>query len=183
MSVVLALLLAASTIGGPPILLDSELERDSLTVNFQLTEPLPESLEAALPSGATVAVRYQLRVRASRKMWWDKKMWTGEAVATAVFDPVIGRFRCELVLDGVIVASHEVESLEAAREWLVNPGPVRFAMPENIGSRPLRVRMRAVFASSTQWLFFPDIEGTEWVEQPIAAQRESVEQDAGGTEG
>jgi hypothetical protein len=110
-------------------------------------------------------------------------MWTGEAVATAVFDPVIGRFRCELVLDGVIVASHEVESLEAAREWLVNPGPVRFAMPENIGSRPLRVRMRAVFASSTQWLFFPDIEGTEWVEQPIAAQRESVEQDAGGTEG
>lgn len=183
MSVVLALLLAASTIGGSPILLDSELERDTLKINFELTQPLPDALEAALPSGATVAVRYQVRVRALRKLWWDRKMWTGEAVATAVFDPVIGRFRCELVLDGVIVASHEVETLDAARGWLIAPGPVRFAMPENVGSRPLRVRMRAVFASSTQWLFFPDIDGTDWVEQPIAAQREPAEQSAGGTEG
>lgn len=183
MSGVLALLLVAATAGSAPIVLDTQLERSTLTVQFRLTEPLPEALEAALPSGATVAVRYQVRVKAVRKGWWDKKMWTGEAIAMAVFDPVIGRYRCELVLDGVIVASHEVETVEAARAWLRDPGRVRFALPEAMGSRPLRVRVRAIFASSTQWLFFPDIDGTDWVEQPIAAQREPAEQSAGGTEG
>lgn len=183
MPVALAVLLALATSSTPPIVLDTELARDTLTVQFRLTEPLPESLESALPSGATVAVRYQVRVRVIRKVWWDKKMWTGEAVATAVFDPVIGRYRCELVLDGVIVASHEVETIDAARSWLVDPGRVRFAMPEEMPTRPLRVRVRAVFASSTKWLFFPDIEGTAWVEQPIAPPQEQAEPDAQADEG
>jgi len=183
MPVIVAVLLAVAVSTSAPIVLETELERDTLTVQFRLTEPLPEALESALPSGATVAVRYQVRVRSIRKAWWDKKMWTGEAVATAVFDPVIGRFRCDLVLDGVIVTSHEVETLDAARSWLLDPGRVRFAMPEQMGSRPLRVRVRAVFASSTKWLFFPDIEGTTWVEQPIAPPREEAEPDADASEG
>jgi hypothetical protein len=183
MSAVLAILLAAAVSGSTPIVLDTELAGTTLSVQFRLTDPLPETLEAALPSGATVAVRYQIRVRSIRKVWWDKKMWTGEAVATALFDPIIGRFRCELVLDGVIVTSHEVETLDAARSWLVDPGRVRFALPGDMGSRPLRVRVRAVFASSTKWLFFPDIEGTTWVEQPIAPPRLEAEPDAGANEG
>jgi hypothetical protein len=183
MPVMVAVLLAVAVSTSAPIVLETELERDTLTVEFRLTAPLPEALESALPSGATVAVRYQVRVRSIRKAWWDKKMWTGEAVATAVFDPVIGRFRCDLVLDGVIVTSHEVETLDAARSWLLDPGRVRFAMPEQMGSRPLRVRVRAVFASSTKWLFFPDIEGTAWVEQPIAPPEEEAEPDADASEG
>jgi hypothetical protein len=183
MSGVLAILLAAAVSSSTPIVLETELERGTLTVQFRLTDPLPETLEAALPSGATVAVRYQVRVRAIRKVWWDRKMWTGEAVAVATYDPIIGRFRCELVLDGVIVTSHEVETIDEARSWLADPGRVRFAMPEDMGSRPLRVRVRAVFASSTRWLFFPDIEGTAWVEQPIAVPRQQGEPDSDASGG
>lgn len=183
MPAVLAILLALAVSGSTPIVLNTELERGTLTVQFSLTEPLPETLEAALPSGATVAVRYQVRVRSIRKVWWDKKMWTGEAVAAAIYDPIIGRYRCELVLDGVIVTSHEVETIDEARSWLVDPGRVRFAMPDDMGSRPLRVRVRAVFASSTKWLFFPDIEGTAWVEQPIAVPRQQAEPDPDASEG
>ena len=167
MPALLAALLAAASVTAAPIVVDTALEQDTLTVDFRLNEPLPDALEAALPSGAAVEVRYQVRVRSTRKLWWDRRMWTGEAVATAIFDPVIGRYECELVVDGVIVRSQEVETIDAARSWLSNPGRVRFAMPEELPSRSMWVRVRAVFSSSTKWLFFPDIKGTDWVEAPI----------------
>jgi hypothetical protein len=71
------------------------------------------------------------------------------------------------VVDGVIVSSQEFETVDAARSWLADPGRVRFAMPEVPRSRPMWVRVRAVFSSSTKWLFFPETEGTDWVEAPI----------------
>jgi len=177
----LAVLLAASAATAAPIVVDTALEQNTLTVEFRLTEPLPDTVEAALPSGAVVEVRYQVRVRSTRKMWWDKKMWTGEAVATTVYDPVVGRFECELVVDGVIVKSHEVETVDAARSWLVDPGRVQFAMPAKLESRSLWVRVRAVFSSSTKWLFFPDTEGTEWVEAPIELPTGGVAPEGPGT--
>ncbi|HOC42969.1 MAG TPA: DUF4390 domain-containing protein [Thermoanaerobaculales bacterium] len=176
----LAMLLAAAAAAAAPLVVQTELSSDTLTVAFRLDEPLPASLEDALPSGATVEVRYQVRVRSARKLWWDKKMWKGEAVATAVFDPIIGRYECELVLDGVIVTSHEVETTDAARSWLSDPGPVRFALPEGLEPRSMEVRVRAVFSSSTKWLFFPDTEGTDWVGAPIAVPASEVAQDGPG---
>jgi hypothetical protein len=167
MPALLAVLLAAASAAAAPIVVSTALADDTLTVDFRLTGALPAALEAALPSGAAVEVRYQVRVRSTRKLWWDKKMWGGEAVATAIFDPVIGRYECELVVDGVIVSSQEFETVDAARSWLADPGRVRFAMPEVPRSRPMWVRVRAVFSSSTKWLFFPETEGTDWVEAPI----------------
>ena len=181
MPALLAVVLAASAATAAPIVVDTALEGDTLTVDFSLTEPLPATMEAALPTGAVVEVRYQVRLRATRKMWWDKKMWTGEAVANAVFDPVIGRFECALVVDGVIVGSHEVETVDAARSWLTDPALVRFALPPDLQPRPLWVRVRAVFSSSTKWLFFPDVEGTEWVEAPIAVPAGEVAPEGPGT--
>jgi hypothetical protein len=177
----LAILVAAAAAGATPLVVHTELANDTLTVEFRLTEPLPADLEGALPSGATVEVRYQVRVRSTRKLWWDKKMWKGEAVASAAFDPVIGRFDCELVLDGVIVTSHEVETIDAARSWLAEPGRVRFALPEDFESRSLEVRVRAVFSSSTKWLVFPDTEGTDWVDAPIALPASEVAPEGPGS--
>jgi hypothetical protein len=165
-SIVLVLVAAAAT--AAPVTLDTALDGDTLSLEIRLAEPLPENLETALPSGAKVAVTYLIRVRSARKVWWDKKVWRGDAVASAIFDPVTGRYRCELVLDGVVVSSREAESTDEARKWLKAPDTVRFAMPEDLKRISLRVRVRAVFASSTKWLFFPDVDGTKWVEVPIA---------------
>lgn len=167
MSGLLVVLLAATVSAAPPLELDTSIERDTLRVEFRLVDPLPDDLESALPTGAQVGVRYLVRVRSTRKLWWDKKLWKGEAVAGVVFDPVIGRYRCELVLDGVIVSSREVNSQDEARRWLVRPGEVRFAIGDGPRKGTLKVRVRAVFSSTTKWLLFPDTEGTRWVEVPI----------------
>jgi hypothetical protein len=168
MTGLLSLALAAAVSASPPIALEAVRERGALKVTFQLLEPLPEAVETALPSGAVVRVRYPLRVRSPRRMWWDRKVWRGEVVATVTFDPVTGRYRGEVALDGVIVTSREFETAAAARELLTSPGPVLLALPVDRRLPNLFTRVRAVFSSSTKWLVFPDTEGTDWVEIPVA---------------
>jgi hypothetical protein len=173
MSGVVGALLAALLAAQGPMALEVEHDHDVLTVSFQLLGALPESMAEALPTGAVVRIQYPLRVRNPRPMWWDKKMWKGEVVAAASFDPITGRYRCEVVLDGVIVNSRELSSAAAAREFLMSPGPVLLSLPLPKKAK-LFVRVRAIFSSSTKWLLFPSVEGTKWVEVPIP--RKSTEE-------
>jgi hypothetical protein len=164
MPFVLVLLLAASVAEPPPLTLEAAREPTAVEVSFRLTTPLPEDLSAALESGAEVRLVYPLRVKAKRKAWWDRKVWTGELVTITTFDPVTGRYRCVLILDGIITASREVESAPEAHDWLAAPPPVRVELPENRRRAHLKVRVRAVFSSGTTWLIFPTQNATPWVE-------------------
>jgi hypothetical protein len=112
-------------------------------------------------------VAYPLRVRARRRLLWDRRVWRGHIICTVAFDPVTGRYRCELLLDSVIVASAEVSEAEDARRWLRAPPAVRLALPASKRPPQLLVRIRAVFASSTKWLLFPSVEGSDWVEVAV----------------
>lgn len=166
MSGLLLLLLASTLSSQPPLAVEVDQQRDTLKVSFSLQEPLPAMIEDALPSGAEVRVRYPLRVRSPRTLWWDRKLWKGEVLATAIFDPITGRYRCEVVLDDVIVSSREMESAAGARDFLASPGPVLLSLSIEKRSR-LYVRVRAIFSSSTKWLFFSSVDGTPWVEVAI----------------
>jgi hypothetical protein len=166
------MLIAAMLVNPASLAVDTQRGLDELTVSFRLLEPLPEAIEDALPSGAVVNIRYPIRVRAPRRMWWDRKLWKGDAVAKASFDPVTGRYRCELVLDGVIVTGADFDDLADVRSWLAEPGPVRFALPEGRRKAALKVRIRAVFSSSTKWLVFPSAKGTKWVEVLVSPLEE-----------
>jgi hypothetical protein len=177
MTGILSLSVVAALLVQPPIALEVDRERDVLRVSFALVEAMPEEIESALPTGAQVRIRYQLRVRSPRRLWWDKKTWRGEAVASAIFDPVTGRYRCELVLDGVIVSSSELESSRRALEFLRSPGPVLLSLPPTKRSE-LRVRVRAIYAARTKWLLFPSVDGTKWVEVPIEGPGAAPETDA-----
>ena len=181
MSWILPLLLATTLSSQGPLALQVDQQRDTLKVSFSLLEPLPAAMKEALPSGAEVQVRYPLRVRSPRALWWDRKLWRGEVVATAIFDPITGRYRCEVVLDDVIVSSQEMDSATGARDFLASPGPVLLSLSIEKRSR-LFVRVRAIFSSSTKWLIFPSVNGTPWVEvaiTPVVAQSPSETEAAG----
>jgi hypothetical protein len=153
-----------------PLVIEIERERGALKTRLHLLAGLPEPFEQALPSGALVQVRYELRVRVLRRYWWDRKVWSGTAKANVAFDPVTGRYRCELVLDDVIIASHETDSADEARAWLTSPQQIRIILPGSKRSLHLHIRARAVFSTSTKWLIFPSSEGTDWVEVQLEAQ-------------
>jgi hypothetical protein len=173
----LVLLFAASVAAPPPLALDVSREPAAVEVHFRLTAALPEDLSSALSSGAEVRLVYPLRLKAKRKAWWDRRVWSGELVTAAGFDPVTGRYRCELVLDGIITASREVESFDQATEWLTQPSPVRVELPENRRNATLKVRVRAVFSSGTTWLIFPTQDATPWTEVVLAPLPELADTD------
>ena len=108
-----------------------------------------------------------MKVRALRRLLWNRKVWEGEVASRIAFDPVTGRYQCELILDQVIVTSVESLSAEEAEAWLSRPPAVRLSIPFGRRQPELVVRVRAVFASSTKWLVFPSVEGTEWVEVSV----------------
>jgi hypothetical protein len=159
---------AAGSAAAPPIDLTVEVEREAMVVRFVLQQQLPEAFLAALPTGAHVRVEYPVRVRSRRPLWWDRRIWRGEVVSTVAFDPVTGRYRCELLLDRVVVERQETSSADEALQWLAAPPAVRLALPtRRRRPRHLFVSVRAVYSSSTRWLLFPAVDGTEWVQLPV----------------
>lgn len=169
MSVALVLLLAMGITVADPLVLTAIRDPAALEVKFELTSELPDDIVASLESGAEVRLSYPLRVKAKRRAWWDRKLWSGELVTIAAFDAVTGRYRCQVILDGIITASDELETTEAARHWLTAPPPVRVELPEERRASRLKVRVRAVFSSGTTWLIFPTQEATPWTEIEVQA--------------
>jgi hypothetical protein len=152
------------------LIIEVHRERGALELVLQLTDPLPDAFEAALPTGAEVRLEFLVKVRGTRSLWWDRRVWSGRVIATVSFDPITGRYRCQQLLDEVIVASREVDDPAAARTWLIAPPSVRLVLPRVHPSAELYVRGRAVFSSSTRWLVFPSIDGTPWVRAPVAPE-------------
>jgi len=168
MSSVLALLLAIGVVLPEPLALSAVREPATLEVAVELQTELPAELVEALDAGAEVRLAYPIRVKAKRRTLWDRKLWSGELITIAVFDPVTGRYRCEVVLDGLITSSGEAESAVEARRWLTHPPPVRIELPEERREADVRVRARAVFARGTTWLIFPTQRDTPWIEVVLA---------------
>ena len=165
----LAACLAAAVAATPSLTVQVQRAGAALEVSVELDAPLPEQLDRALPTGAEVRVRYNLKVHARRRLWWDRRVWRGEMTATVAFDPVTGRYRCEQQLEGVIVASTETTSADAARSWLTAPPSIRLVIPRT--KKALRLRARAILNSGTVWLVFPTTTGSDWVEAPVEGPR------------
>jgi hypothetical protein len=150
----------------------------ALEVQLTLEEALPEAFTDALPSGAVVRVIYPIRVRKKRSFIWDGRVWKGEVTSRVAFDPLTGRYFCELLLDEVLVTSQEVETAESARLWLLSPPPIRLVFDEMKDLHRLYVRARAVFSTSTTMLVFPNSEGTKWTNAQVLTGTHSMGGDA-----
>lgn len=164
MPLALAFLLAAAVALPDPLAVEAVRESAAVEVEIHQTAPLPDELRSTLSAGAEVRVAYPIRIKAKRRSLWDKRLWSGELVTIAAFDPVTGRHRCQVVLDGVITSTGEVESSSAAELWLMAPPPVRIELPEERRDAALKVRVRAIFSRGTTWLIFPTQDASPWVE-------------------
>ncbi len=162
-----SLAIAIAMLAPAPLSIHVSPEPPSLAVGVVLEVPLPEVVVDTLPSGGIVRIIYPLSVRSHRTFWWDARIWKGRLTSQVAFDPITGRYRCELLLDEIVVATREVETVDEAVSWLTAPPPVRLVLKEVKNLDRLYLRARAVFSSSTTWLGVPDREGTDWVTIPV----------------
>jgi len=177
MSLAIAILLVMGAALPDALTLDVDREPAAVDVGFRLVTPLPEEMAAAVASGAETRLVYPLRVKAKRRGWWDRRLWSGELVTIVAFDPVTGRFRCEVILDGVIIESGEAESIEEAHNWLTTPPPIRIELPEARRDAILKVRVRVIYSSGTTWLIFPTQDASAWAETILEPLAEPAETD------
>lgn len=162
-----SLAVAVAMLAPAPLSIHISTEHQALDVRLELNVPLPEVFVDALPSGGVVRVVYPLRVRLKRVFWWDRRVWKGELTSQASFDPITGRYRCQLLLDEVVVASREVDTMNDAVLWLKTPPSFHLVLSDFKKPDRLYLRARAIFSTSTTWLVFPDREGTDWVTAPV----------------
>lgn len=174
MPLLLAFLTVAAAATPGPLILEVNRGPTAVEIDFALTADPPETLFRSLAAGAEARLSYPLRVRAKRKAWWDWRVWSGEVVAVASLDPVIGRYRCQVILNGIITSIEEFETADDAVAWVTDPPPVRVELPSARRDAVLRVRVRAVFSSGTTWLIFPTQDATPWVETTIESPRDTT---------
>ena len=171
MSSLAAALLLIASFASDAMLLEVDRHPEELVIRFELLTEMPESVLSTVSSGARIEIDYPLRVYARRKMFPDRRIWKGVARATVTFDAITGRYLCQLIVNGSTTVSREVESVEVARQWLKAPPAVEVPIPKGRRDAFLRVRVRAVFSSGTNWLVLPSSEGTDWVEVKLEAPR------------
>ena len=169
MSGIAYVLLLITALAGQPLSLEVDRGAEALVVQFKLAGELPPSVESTLDSGLATEIDYTFRVYGRRRMFPDRKIWKGVAKASATFDAVTGRYRCQVIVNGTTTVSREVDTAEAARRWLMAPPAVEVPLPRGRRDAYLRVRARAVFSSGTSWLIFPSTEGTDWIEVQLEA--------------
>jgi hypothetical protein len=163
------MLLLTTALAGQPLSVEVDRGAEALVVKFKLAGELPPSVESTLDSGLATEIDYTFRVYGRRRFFPDRKIWKGVAKASATFDAVTGRYRCQVSVDGTTTISREVDTAEAARRWLMAPPAVEVPLPRGRRDAYLRVRARAVFSTGTSWLIFPSTEGTDWIEVRLEA--------------
>ena len=169
MSGIACVLLLITAFAGQPLSLEVDRGAEALVIQFKVAGELPASVESTLGSGLATEIDYTFRVYGRRRFFPDRKIWKGVAKASATFDAVTGRYRCQVIVNGTTTVSREVDTAEAARRWLMAPPAVEVPIPRGRRDAFLRVRARAVFSSGTSWLIFPSTEGTDWVEVQLEA--------------
>jgi hypothetical protein len=163
------MLLLTTALAGQPLSVEVDRGAEALVVKFKLAGDLPPSVESTLDSGLATEIDYTFRVYGRRRFFPDRKIWKGVAKASATFDAVTGRYRCQVIVNGTTTISREVDTAEAARRWLMAPPAVEVPLPRGRRDAYLRVRARAVFSTGTSWLIFPSTEGTDWIEVRLEA--------------
>jgi len=163
-----------------PLQIELKMYGENLEIRLGLNEGLPAAFRDTLPSGAVLTVVYPLKLRRHRWMIWDGNLWKGELTARVAFDPIIGRYRCELMLDEIVVTSEERETPEEAILWLTHPPAFRVVVSGLSDPERVYFRARAVFSTSMTLLVFPDRTGTDWVSVPL--ENPGEKQPASGTD-
>ncbi|OFV79826.1 MAG: hypothetical protein A2Y78_08255 [Acidobacteria bacterium RBG_13_68_16] len=131
-----------------------------LLVQMTVQRELPAEWSEALAAGAPVGITYRLRLYRNRHWLWDQRVAAHELVVKAQRDPLTGVFTLVAELDGEILASGQVGSLEEAIRWVTNPPPSEITVP--LRTEPLLLFMRAEFLTHYKLLVIPSTVGTEW---------------------
>jgi len=158
-----ALLLAAVTVPQLETVLTAAPAR--LNVQLAVQGELPEAWTQALGAGAPVSITYRLKLFRNRRFLWDQRLASHELTLKAKRDTLTGTFALVAELDGEILASGQVDSLDLAVHWVTHPPTAEIVVP--LRHEPLWLVARCEFMTRYKLLVFPSTVGTGWVTRAV----------------
>jgi hypothetical protein len=158
-----ALLLAAVAVPQLETVLTAAPAR--LNVQLAVQGELPEAWTQALGGGAPVSITYRLKLFRNRRFLWDQRLASHELTVNARRDTLTGSFTLVAELDGEILASGQVETLDLAVHWVTHPPTAEIVVP--LRHEPLWLVARCEFMTRYKLLVFPTTVGTGWVTRAV----------------
>ncbi len=158
-----AILMAAAPL--PDLKVELRPEPGRLEVQMAVQRELPSDWTEALRAGAPVSITYRMRLYRNRHVLWDQRVAGHELVVKAQRDTLTGVISLSAELDGEILASRQVDSLEEAIRVVTHPPPSEIAIPLRAG--PLLLFVRAEFLTRYKVLVIPYTVGTDWVQLAV----------------
>lgn len=145
--------------------LDVEVEGHRVLLSFQLVEGFERDVEERVRSGLPTSFTYELELLRDRKRWFDRPLESATLQVIAMFDAVAQEYLVNYKLDGKLVESRMVRSLDELREAMTRFRSVPAFTLDPLPRRwRLLVKVRALLGSRTLFALIPTRVTTDWQE-------------------
>lgn len=145
--------------------LDVEVDGHRVVVEFRLEDGFDRALAERVTSGLPTAFEYEFELLRDRKRWFDRPLQSGSLQVIAMFDATAQEYLVNYKLDGKLIESRAVRSLDDLRAAMTRFDGLPVFNLEPLPRRwRLLVKVRGVLGTRTLLSFVPAREATDWRE-------------------
>ena len=145
--------------------LDVQVEGRRVLLDFQLVDGFDRDLLERVRSGLPTSFTYEFELLRDRKRWFDRPLDRGTLQVVAMFDATAQEYLVNYKLNGKLVESRMVRSLEDLRSAMTGfDGLPAFTLEPLPRRWRLLVKVRALLGPSTLLSIIPTREATDWKE-------------------
>lgn len=142
-----------------------EVEEHRTLVDFQLLDGFDAEVAERVSSGLATTFTYELELLRDRKRWFDRPIQRTQLQVIALFDAVAREYLVNYKLDGKLIESRMVHSLdELAAAMSRFEGVPAFTLQPLPRRWRLLIKVRAVLGSQTLFRIIPMQVETKWRE-------------------
>lgn len=145
--------------------LAAQVDGHRVLLDFRLEDGFDTEVVERAKSGLPTSFTYEFELLIDRKRWLDRPLDRGSLQVTAMFDAVAGEYLVNYKLDGKLVESRMVRSLEELERAMTRfEGLPAFTLEPLSRRWRLLVKVRGVLGSRTLFSLIPARLATDWQE-------------------
>lgn len=162
----LALLVPGAAAADPRIRgLDVDLDGHRVLLDFRLENGFDRETAERVASGLATTFEYEFELLRDRKRWFDRPLLSASLQVVAMFDAVSQEYLVNYKLDGKLVESRMVRSLDDLRQAMTRFEDLPVFSLASLPHRwRLLVKVRALLGSRTVFSLVPTRVTTDWQE-------------------
>lgn len=133
------------------------LARDGrVYVSFELSGGFSDDLRAAIQSGLTTTFSYDVDLRRSTTLWFDRTLASATVSASVKYDTLTRKYNVTRTVDGRIDRADATDSEEAVRVWLTQVDKLPLCSTDTLEPNvEYYLRVRAQTSPRTAWFLWP----------------------------